>query len=146
MTPGRSGDRRPGRTDWARLRAMGDAEAEAHAAANADNPPASDAWLAGAPLVMPSAMAGREPPAPLDRYLALPWTWRCAWDVEGGAYLVTIAELPDYCAVGATEREAWVNARDALASLLAAYLARGLAIPAPAAWGAAARPGPPCPP
>lgn len=30
---------------------MDDAEAEANAAADADNPPASDAWLAGARLV-----------------------------------------------------------------------------------------------
>ena len=40
-----------GRTDWARLRGMEDAEAEANAAADPDNPPATDAWLAAARVI-----------------------------------------------------------------------------------------------
>jgi uncharacterized protein (DUF4415 family) len=40
-----------GETDWHRLRAMSDAEAERNARADRDNPPADPAWLAGARLV-----------------------------------------------------------------------------------------------
>lgn len=79
---------------------------------------------------MPPAVTRR---AQIERYIALPWTWRCAWDDEAEAYVVSIAELPDYFAAGETDREAWGNARDALYSLLDAYLTRGITIPAPPA-------------
>ena len=45
---------RSGRTDWERLGAMTDEEAEAGARADQDNPPADEAWLAAGRLVLPS--------------------------------------------------------------------------------------------
>lgn len=42
-----------GRTDWGRVRAMSDAEAEANARRDPDNPPASAEWLAAARVVTP---------------------------------------------------------------------------------------------
>ncbi len=47
-------DKRRGRTDWDRLRGMSEAEIEANAAADADNPPWTDAELAAAALVLPA--------------------------------------------------------------------------------------------
>jgi uncharacterized protein (DUF4415 family) len=47
-------DKRRGRTDWDRLRGMSEAEIEANAAADADNPTWTDAELAAAALVLPA--------------------------------------------------------------------------------------------
>lgn len=47
-------DKRGGRTDWDRLRAMSDAEIEANAAADSDNPAWTEAELAAAELVLPA--------------------------------------------------------------------------------------------
>lgn len=44
---------REGRTDWARLREMPEAEVEANALADADNPPWTGDELAAAELMMP---------------------------------------------------------------------------------------------
>ncbi len=42
---------------------------------------------------------------------------------------MSVAELPDFAAFGATEEEAWANYRGALESHLGGYLALGTAIP-----------------
>lgn len=55
-------DKRRGRTDWDRLRQMHEEEIEANAAADADNPPWTDAELAAAELVLP----GDEPKVPVS--------------------------------------------------------------------------------
>jgi uncharacterized protein (DUF4415 family) len=46
-------DRRPGKTDWARLDAMTEEEIEANALSDPDNPPWTDEELKSARLVMP---------------------------------------------------------------------------------------------
>jgi uncharacterized protein (DUF4415 family) len=51
------GDVPAGATDWERLRALTDEEVEALAASDADNPPLTDAQLAGGELVAPSDRA-----------------------------------------------------------------------------------------
>lgn len=50
-------DRRRGKTDWAALDAMSEAEIEANAAADADNPPWTEEELAAAELVLPGERA-----------------------------------------------------------------------------------------
>lgn len=55
-------DKRPGRTDWSRLRGMSEEEIEANAAADADNPPWTEAELEAARLVLPS----EEPKVPVS--------------------------------------------------------------------------------
>lgn len=47
----KEGDRRPGRTDWARLERMTDEEAEAAALSDPDNPPLTEEWLKNAKWV-----------------------------------------------------------------------------------------------
>lgn len=66
-----------------------------------------------------------------EGYLALPWTWNDQWSIEDGCFLVTVAELPDFFAAGVTKVEAYRNAREALQSHIAGYLATGTEIPVP---------------
>lgn len=56
--------------------------------------------------------------------------------VEGDTYLVTFDELPEALTEGASLQAAQVEAADALAAAVAAYLDRGLAVPSPRAAGA----------
>lgn len=60
---------------------------------------------------------------------ALPWTYDLS--LCDGEWVVTITELPDFFAAGATPGEAVGNAHEALLSHLAGYLATGLPIPTP---------------
>jgi uncharacterized protein (DUF4415 family) len=53
-------DRRPGKMDWDRLRGLSDAEIEANAADDPDNPPWTEAELAAAELTVPME-APKEP-------------------------------------------------------------------------------------
>ncbi len=55
-------NRRRGRTEWDRLRAMGEEEVEANAAADADNPAWTEEELRAAELVLPS----EEPKVPVS--------------------------------------------------------------------------------
>lgn len=61
--------------------------------------------------------------------VALPWSYHLAQ--EDGEWIVTITELPDFFAAGATPGEAAGNAQEAIRSHLAGYLAAGIAIPTP---------------
>jgi predicted RNase H-like HicB family nuclease len=63
----------------------------------------------------------------VERLMALPWSY--SLQVEDGDWVVTIAELPDFFAAGTTPGEAASNAREALRSHLAGYLACGKPIP-----------------
>jgi predicted RNase H-like HicB family nuclease len=68
---------------------------------------------------------------PVLNYLGLPWGWDLGYDLEEGCWVATIAELPDFFAAGETAGEAAANAREALASHIAGYLATGTRIPTP---------------
>ncbi len=65
----------------------------------------------------------------VDGLASLAWTYEMC--LEDGDWVVTIAELPDFFAAGATPGEAAGNAQEALRSHLAGYLAIGKHIPAP---------------
>lgn len=66
----------------------------------------------------------------VDGLASLAWTYEMCLD--DGDWVITIAELPDFFAAGATPGEAAGNAQEALRSHLAGYLATGKHIPAPA--------------
>jgi uncharacterized protein (DUF4415 family) len=55
-------DRRPGKTDWPRVRAMTEEEIDRNAENDPDNPPWTDEELAAAQLVLPST----EPRVPVS--------------------------------------------------------------------------------
>jgi predicted RNase H-like HicB family nuclease len=61
------------------------------------------------------------------------WSWGIdEFEEDGDVYfLVTIRELPDFFAAGASSMEAAANSRDALVSHLMAYLVAGKEIPVP---------------
>lgn len=73
-------------------------------------------------------------------YLALPWTWDIRQDPDDSTcWIATIAELPDFFAAGSGPGEAAGNAREALRSHIAGYLATGTPIPLPKAVAAVAQ-------
>jgi predicted RNase H-like HicB family nuclease len=53
-------------------------------------------------------------------------------ECQGGEWVITIKELPDFFAAGSKPGEAALNSREALLSHLAGYLAVGKRIPTPA--------------
>src|SRR5688572_10367614 len=65
-------------------------------------------------------------------YLALPWHWNVVFSADDAAWIVTIDELPDFLAAGATSAEAVINSREALVSHILGYLNSGTRIPLPA--------------
>lgn len=65
----------------------------------------------------------------IEAMAALPWTYDLSLD--DGDWVVTIAELPDFFAAGATPGEAVGNAQEALLSHLGGYIACGREIPTP---------------
>lgn len=64
-----------------------------------------------------------------EAYASLAWTYRM--ECESGEWIITITELPDFLAAGSKPGEAAANAREALVSHLAGYLAVGKPIPVP---------------